>query len=257
MSLTGLQRGWAITACSFTINPNLRQSLPLSTGNRRQSFASFNPRDDHVLHGTQAWTCHQTVGLHRGTENPKIYLKAFSFFFFWAFVVRLAIFPAGWNLCRRPHGPVYKILNRPPPSLLLDGKHVTNRDCNSESWMRYLFHRKFFKIVSSNTNFYSTPYTIINLIPSKNCPRVLYSLVAKLPFSPYLHLAQNFDHSMIFLCLCVYDNLLRPQFMQYFFLFSVEMLCFSVSSYSRELYWRISTKRCLVSLVPAFLPAES
>lgn len=101
--------------------------------------------------------------------------------------------------------------------------------------MRYLFHRKFFKIVSSNTNFYSTPYTIINLIPSKNCPRVLYSLVAKLPFSPYLHLAQNFDHSMIFLCLCVYDNLLRPQFMQYFFFFGGNVMFFCVIVFERTI----------------------
>ena len=49
--------------------------LSFSTGNRWQSTASFNPRNDNVLHGPQAWTCHQTVGLYRGFKTQEIKMK--------------------------------------------------------------------------------------------------------------------------------------------------------------------------------------
>ena len=49
--------------------------LSFATGNRWQSTASFNPRNDNVLHGPQAWTCHQTVGLYRGFKTQEIKMK--------------------------------------------------------------------------------------------------------------------------------------------------------------------------------------
>ena len=65
--------------CTLLVISPSDHSFHLSAGDRRQGSASFNTRNDYVIHGPQTWACHQAAGLYRRTKGQEIDVKLHHF----------------------------------------------------------------------------------------------------------------------------------------------------------------------------------